>query len=279
MPKLAKQLTTLAFLGIQLCTLWGCGTGSASKDKSASDKRYLLGADYFRKNMVGPALEELLQAVALDPNNADAHNALGLVFLRKAADSEELSTRVQCLKGEDLQLEKQEIDGYFKKSEDHFQTAIRLRPDFSEAWNHLAVVALHFGQFDDAIRDAEKALSNVLYREGYIAQANLGWAYFQKRDYARASKAFRQALFEQAGFCVGRYRLAKVLYDEKLYTDASAEVDRVISDQNCPIQEAYHLAGIVALRMQDRGRAKGYFEKCVQMAPRSCLAKECQVNL
>ena len=95
-------------------------------DPDGSDKRYLLGADYFAKGLVAPALEELLKAVELNPQNADAHNLLGIVHLRKAADGEELATRAQCLKGEALKLEKDEIDGHFRKAETEFKRAVEV---------------------------------------------------------------------------------------------------------------------------------------------------------
>src|SRR5207248_1779373 len=105
--KLAQILIHL----LVFAALAGCGPAQTRIDPEASQKQYLLGADYFNKGLVGPALEELLKAVQLDPNNPDAHNLLGLVFLRKAAESDELASRSQCLKGEELRLEKQEMDG------------------------------------------------------------------------------------------------------------------------------------------------------------------------
>ena len=163
-----------------------------------------------------PALEELIKAVKLDPNNADAHNLLGLVWLRKGAEAEELSTRNQCLKGESLALEKQEADAQFKKAEQELRRAIALKQDFSDARNNLAVVMLHFGRYDEAVQLEEKALANIVYRDPYAAQGNLGQAYLEKGDYVRAAMALRQALFEQPKFCVGRYRLAKVYYEQRI---------------------------------------------------------------
>jgi Tfp pilus assembly protein PilF len=61
----------------------GCGL-PPRVDPEASEKRYLLGADYFGKRMFRPALEELLKAVELNPQNADAHNLLGLLSLQQA---------------------------------------------------------------------------------------------------------------------------------------------------------------------------------------------------
>lgn len=254
-----------------------CATGSRAGNAEASDKRFQLGVDYFSKGMVSAALEELIKAVDLDPNNADAHNLLGLVWLRKGADAEDMATRSQCLKGEELVLEKQEMDGHFKKAAERFHEAVRLRPDFSEAYNNLAVVSTHFGKYDDAVGYAEKALSNVVYREPYAARGNLGLAYLNKQEYAKAAKELRQAIFDEPRFCVGRYRLAKVYYEQKDYERAGEEIDKVMGDKACPIQEAAYLAGLVALRRGDRQRAAMSFERCIQLAPKSCLAVECGI--
>lgn len=260
-----------------LCATAACGPAATRVDPEASDKRYLLGSDYFTKGLVEPALEELLKAVELNPDNPDAHNLLGLVFLRKGAESEELSIRNRCLKGEDLRLEKQDMDAQFKKAEEQFTKAAALKPDFSEARNNLAVVMIHFGRYDEAVQQEERALANIVYHEPYVAQGNLGLAYLEKHDFARASKALRQSLFEQPKFCVGRYRLAKVYYEQKDWDQAAAELETVTGDKSCPIQEAYHLAGMVALRRDDRDRARQLFARCVDLAPRSCLASECKL--
>ena len=272
-----KRLAHFAAALIALGGVAGCGPAATRVDPDASQKRYLLGADYFNKGLVEPALEELMKAVELDPNNPDAHNLLGLVWLRKGAEAEELSTRNQCLKGESLALEKQEADAQFKKAEDQLRKAIALKQDFSEARNNLAVVMIHFGRYDEAVQLEEKALANIVYREPYAAQGNLGQAYLEKGDYVRAAKALRQALFEQPKFCVGRYRLAKVYYEQQDWDHAAEELEKVTSDKACPIQEAFHLAGMVALRRDERDKASRLFSRCVDLAPRSCLAGECKL--
>jgi type IV pilus assembly protein PilF len=274
---LLKRLAQLAALLIASGALASCGPAATRVDPDASQKRYLLGADYFNKGLVEPALEELMKAVELDPNNPDAHNLLGLVWLRKGAEAEELSIRNQCLKGEALTLEKQEADTQFKKAEEQLRKAITLKQDFSEARNNLAVVMIHFGRYDEAVQLEEKALSNIVYREPYAAEGNLGQAYLEKHDFVRAAKALRQALFEQPKFCVGRYRLAKVYYEQQDWDHAAEEIEQVTNDKACPIQEAYHLAGMVALRREDRDKASRMFSRCIDLAPRSCLASECKL--
>ena len=146
------------------------------------------------------------------------------------------------MKGESLALEKQDADAQFKKAEVELRKAIALKDDFSDARNNLAVVMIHFGRYEEAVQLEEKALANIVYREPYAAQGNLGQAYLEKHDYVRAAKALRQALFEQPKFCVGRYRLAKVYYEQQDWDHAAEEITQVVNDKACPIQEAYHLA-------------------------------------
>jgi Tfp pilus assembly protein PilF len=254
-----------------------CGPAQTRVNPDASYKRFLLGADYFQKGLIEPALEELLKAVELNPDNADAHNLLGLVFLRKAEEAEELATRNQCLRGEELRLAKQDMDAQFAKALAQFEKAIALKKDYSEARNNLAVVYIHFGRYDDAIAIETAALGNIIYHEPFAAEGNLGLAYLEKHDFARAAKELRQALFEQPKFCVGRYRLAKVYYEMQDWQRASDEIEQVVGDKACPIQEAYNLAGLVALRRQDRDKARQMFDRCVELAPKSCLAGECKL--
>jgi Tfp pilus assembly protein PilF len=269
---LTRALAWLVIGGIAV----GCGP-SPRIDPEASEKRYLLAADLFEKKQLRPALEELQKALELNPQNPDAHYLLGLISLEQAADAEQMIERASCVVGEEAKLERREIDDQFHKAEEEFRKATQLKSDFSEAWNSLAVVASYFQRWDDAITASEKALSNALYRQPWAAQGNLGWAFFQKKEYARAAKELRTALFSNPQFCVGRYRLGKVYYEQKSYEQAMEELDKVTSDKACPIQEAFLLAGMAALKRSDREHAQAMFRRCVELAPKSCLARQCRI--
>ena len=258
--------------------LMGCGPALRAVDPEASEKRYLLGADYYAKGAVRPALEELLKAVELNPQNPEAHNLLGIVFLRQAADSEEMTDRTSCIQGEEGKLEHQEQENKLRAAEEQFRAATTSKPDYSEAWNNLAVVELRLGRWDEAIVSTEKALGNMIYSDPWAAQGNLGWAYFQKRDFARAAKELRTALTANPKFCVGRYRLARVFYEQSNLAAASTELE-ALSTEKCPIQEAYQLLGLISLKRgeaEGKQRAADAFRRCVALAPQSCLARQCR---
>lgn len=269
-PK-ARLLATLALL------LGGCWATTPKVDPEASEKRYYLGADYFEKRMFRPALEELLKAIELNPQNTDAHYLLGLLYLQQASEAEAMIERANCLGGDEARLERQEVDNLFRKGETEFRKSVELKPDFSEAWNSLSVVELYFQRWDEAGLAAEKALSNAVYRQPWAAEGNLGWAMYKKKEFFKASKELRTALFSNPAFCVGRYRLAKVFYDQQDWDGAAEELQKVTQDKACPIQEAFLLAGMTALKRNDRDTASELFRRCVSMGPKSCVARECRI--
>lgn len=255
----------------------GCLLPSTQVDPELSHKRYLLGADYYGKSLIPAAQEELRQALKLDPGNFDALYLSGLIAMRQAVEAQELSTRDQCLPPGESRLEQQEADAKMTQAGDAFRKAVEVRPNFSEAWNALAAVALHFHRWDEAIESTTRALANAAYPTPWLAQSNQGVAYYEKRDYLHAAKVLREALQQKPQFCVARWRLGQVYYAQADYERASQELSALSKDRNCPIQEAYRLLGLVSLRRQDRSRAEEAFRECLRLAPKSCLAKECRL--
>jgi Tfp pilus assembly protein PilF len=181
-----------------------------------------------------------------------------------------------CLQGSDAEAVRRDAAAKFKVAEQHLRKATTLRPGFSEAWNNLAVAALHLENYDEAAVAAANALKDAAYPSPEVARANLGWAEFHKKNLNAAWKELHEAVARTPGFCVGRYRLAKVYVERGQYDEAADEVDAVVSNSACPIQEAYLLAGMVHQRRKDVSGARALFDRCMTIAPRACLAIECK---
>ena len=256
----------------------GTGCGEAQHiDPAASEKVYQLGAQLFQQGQYRPALEELLRATKLNPQNADALYLLGIIALREASDGEEMMSGETCLQAQDAALMKDEIESNFRKAEERFKQVLVIKPEFSEAWNGLAVVQLHFQRWSEVIATELKALGSPTYATPWMAQGNLGWAYLNRKELPLAAKELRESVFANPRFCVGRYRLGKVYYEEKNFEGAAEELEKVSSDPKCAIQEAQHLLGLVSLKRGDRARAESAFKACVDLHPKSCLARECRI--
>jgi type IV pilus assembly protein PilF len=254
----------------------GCAS-RAKRDPDQSQVRYQLAVGYFQNHRVEAATEELEKALAADPQNAEAYNMLGLIALKQAYDYEEQATSFSCLKGADEQALRAEENQKLNAADAHFRRAVELRPDYPEAWNNRSAVALLLQSWDAAIENAEKALRDPTYASPVLARANLGWAYFHKKKLQDAWRELYEAVSRAPGFCVGRYRLAKVYVERGEIDEAVQTIDPLVADiKRCPIQEAFLLAGLLHERRKDSAKARDYFRTCAEMSPRSCVADECK---
>lgn len=264
--------TRVWYWGLSLIT--ACAT-TLRRDTERAERHYLLGLDYFAKGQDGPALEQALEAIKQDTQHAEAHHLVGLVFLRKGVTALQVAEVDQCLDGLAEKEQREEADAMMRKARAEFEKAVALNKEYSEAYNSLAVVALHFKEYDAAIELGRKALGNIIYRQPHLAYGNVGWAHYHKGDLVRAAKELRQAVFHQPEFCVGHYRLAEVYLSQKQLPEVLEELE-LVKKQNCPIQEAYVLAGMAYGLLHQPEQAREAFAKCVTLAPKSCRAQKCE---
>jgi type IV pilus assembly protein PilF len=169
----------------------------------------------------------------------------------------------------------------------HFGQAVKLAPDYGEAWMNWGVVALHDAQWDKAVEYSTKALANGarLVSEP-LARTNLGWAYYKDGDLSHATTELLQALQLEPNYCLARYRLAQVYFDRERF-DEAAELLTVYqaAEQGkpplCarPVLEALYLGGQNSLRNHDIESAVQWFQQCIEAAPRSCVAHQCEKAL
>lgn len=254
----------------------GCAT-RAKRDPNQSQVRYQLAVGYFENRRTEAAVEELQKAIEADPQNADAYNMLGIIALKQAHDYSTQAEVFSCLHGQDAQSLRAEETRKLKEAEAHFRKAIALRPDFPQAWNSIATVALLLQAWDTAIEGAQNALRDPAYDAPVFARANLGWAYFHKKNLQSAWKELYEAVATAPGFCVGRYRLAKVYLERGELELAVSTLDPLLADiKRCPIQEAVLLGGLLYERRKDPEKARELFQTCASMSPRSCAAEECR---
>ena len=268
----------LVTMGICIAVLSAPGCATRTKrDPDQSQVRYQLAVGYFQNHREEAAVEELQKAVEADPQNAEAYNMLGLITLKQAYDYEAQAETSSCLKGPDEQLVRADENSKLREAQAHFRKAVGLRPAFPEAWNSLSVVALLLQAWDEAIVDAENALKDATYHAPVFARANLGWAYFHKKDFQSAWKELHEAVSRAPSFCVGRYRLAKVYLERGELDQAVDAIEPLVADgKRCPIQEAFLLAGLLHERRKSSEKARDLFRVCADMSPRSCVAGECR---
>lgn len=267
-------------LGALLFLPGGCDGESIRRNSKLSRSYYLLGRDYLAKKQAGLAKSELIKAIKYDPDNAEAHRLLGVIFFLEGVKAANFIDRDHCIKGAAARDQLMEANKNFRQARDHLTKVVNLgkkkKKIESEALNYLANIAIHFKRYDVAITVAGTALENILYRNRFLSLGTRGQAYFKKGDLDKAARDLRQSLFHQPRFCVGRYWLAKVYYARKRYELAEEELKKVISNSKCPLQDAYQLLGLCYLKQRKSEEARDVFQKCVARNPKSCLSEECR---
>lgn len=158
-----KGILVLILLSILVI---GCAE-NRSLIKKKSQALENLGNSLIQQGDLRGGLEKLVESSKLDPENANIHNELGLVY--------------------------RDLDVY-QDSLFHFKKALALRPNFSEAQNNLGTLYLLQKKWDSAIDCFQIAVSDILYRTPHFAYNNMGFAYYNKSDYQEAIKNYQKAL-------------------------------------------------------------------------------------
>jgi len=272
----ARNLCTFLALSLALA---GCARGG-TQDPKRSANRLELAKDFLSRGDLEQAESEAQKAIAYDDSNVEAHNVLGLVDYMRAMKNHRLLEIDDCLTGVDAEALRSELDDFLSSADRHFKKAVEIKPDYGEAWANRGSVALLLEDYQPGTADLERALAypHALLNIG-LTRANLGWAYFHQRRHAQAAKELRQAEQFNPGMCVAKYRLGRVYFARKEWNKALEQFQSVANNKECPMQEAhlYLLKTYRELGMRDAAPAAQ--TRCVQMAPKSCIAAQCRTVL
>ncbi|MBN2723880.1 MAG: tetratricopeptide repeat protein [Deltaproteobacteria bacterium] len=224
------------------------------------------------------ALVELRKAIIADSSHVRAHFELGLIYLKKATTEIDMGTRVQCFQGDEKKESSDRWKDLLIKSRKHFTFSARDKELKSSSYNNISAIDLYLEDWESALEHSKIAMSDLVYQETHVASSNVGWAYFNMKNYPRAISHLKQALISQKNFCLARYRLARIYYKMGRYDDSEREFDRTLK-QGPPcngIQEAWLYGAMSKLKRGDAVVAKDYLRKCSIIAPQSCIAAQCR---
>jgi len=131
-------------------------------------------------------------------------------------------------RGANAEAVRRDSTAKFRDAEQKLRQATLLRPQFSEAWNNLAVAALQLATTNLAATASRNALKDVTYAEPEIARANLGWALFQKKDMQAAWKELHEGRGARARLLRRPLSPGKVYVERAEYDRAADELDGIL---------------------------------------------------
>lgn len=239
-----------------------CAHAPTPKERETAKIHYDIAVAEMKKGDMRAALRDLLTAVESDPELPQAHNALGLVYHALGRMDESLA---------------------------HYQKAVALKPDFSDAHNNLGTLLVALGRYDEAVGAFKKALEDILYPTPYLAEGNMGWAFYKKGDTPTGIKHLRNATATNPKFCRGYEWLSRIglhTEDTELVLDNCRRVERYcFNDAELASQlpggfrmEMAYYCGLGHLKGGDREAARASFELCADDTAEG-LPKRCAESL
>ena len=151
----------------------------------------VLGALYEHLGRRPEAISANQKAIALSPNDADAHNNLGNTLLALSRLDE---------------------------AEESFKKAIALRPNFSEAYNNLGNTLKNKGVLDKAEANLRKAIA--LNSKSARAHNNLGVTLKEMGRLDEAEASYKKAIALRPNYSNAHRNLGHVLKELKKYEEA-----------------------------------------------------------
>jgi len=225
--------------------LAACAGTSAVPMKQQARSHYLLGASALAENNPTQALQEFLLAEKADDDDPDIQAGLGRAYMQKHA---------------------------YDLAEKHFQEAIDLSDGNPEVYQNLGALYLNMERYDDAIAAFRKAADNLLFATPERAWTGIGFAEFQKHDYAAAERSYRKALEQNPRYDQGYFRLGELFYGQKRVAEAVAAFSRAVELEPRSAINHYWL-GLAALAGRDDALARKSFAATIKLAPDSEQAR------
>jgi type IV pilus assembly protein PilF len=246
----------LVFTGLAACSSPGSKNpsetdASPERNQALAEATRNVGEAYLSGGNLIAALRELKKAEAMSPDDHITQFDLGLVYYYRDRY--------------DLAIE-------------HLQRAIRLKPDYAPAINTLGNTYSAMGQWDKAIETYEKIIEDAFYGTPHFALSNMGVAYYQKKDYARAERYFLEALRLNPDFINALTGLGTMYIDQGRYDEAVVKLGRAVR-KDPKVGKLHFELGRAYRGQGDTVQARAEFAKAAELAPDTPLAADAQKEL
>ena len=209
------------------------------------------GEAYIREGDYTKALGKLLEAEKLYAEDPHLQYDLGLVYMAK----ERLDLAIH-----------------------HFKKAVEIKPDYTPAKNSLGAAYLAQKKWDDAIACFKEITGDLLYVTPYYPLSNLGWAYYNKKEYRLAEKYYKDALKIEPKFAIALNGLGKTYIAMGRISKAIAALEKAV--KNSPNSAELYLDLANAYRLsREYKKALDAYSKVIEIAPDSPIAVDAQKEI
>lgn len=191
-----NRLIVLALCSVFLSACVTTTESNLTRKKSpekAVENYTKLGLGYIKNERYDVAKQRLDRALAIDPDNAPANDAMAIYYLTQ---------------------------GEIEIAEEYYQKAIDSDSDFLEARHHYAQLLMEQNRLEEACEQLEEVVADVDYQQRASAQQELGKCYYQKGDHQKAITVYKKALRGRSFSGPILLNLSTVLLEQKSYAEA-----------------------------------------------------------
>jgi type IV pilus assembly protein PilF len=212
--RLIQDNSLFAALCVSAALLVGCasnpGAGQSRETPSSADQtegqrrariRLQLAVGYYEQRQSAVALDEIKQAIAADPNFAEAYSMRALIYM-------------------DM--------GENQLAEENFLQAIKLAPNTPDFSNNYGWFLCQTGREKQSIDYFETALKNRAYQSPAKALNNAGTCSLKIKDKGAAERYLSQAFQYDPGNSSTNMNLARIYFDRRDYDRARFFIGRVM---------------------------------------------------
>jgi Tfp pilus assembly protein PilF len=247
---LHRSLPRLAALAT--VSLLACVHTPSARERKTAEIHHDLGVEALRLGRFPDALKEFDLALESDDRFPEAHRGRALVL--------------------DLGF------GRLPEAEKSYRRAVELRPSFSEAHNDLGQLLARTGRWDEAVREFDVALENMLYKEPFVARCNKGLAVWGSGHKEEGLAQLRSCVGTWPAYCRGRRDLGRSLLEDKRTKEALDELAAYA--RYCEkIPDAHLQLGLARMKAGDVAAAKAEFVRCTELGEGTRGGEECRKSL
>ncbi len=196
--KMISRFTVVLLVAI----LTACGSTNNTKD---DDIHLQLGVRYLGMNKLEVAKDNLQRALKINPDNAQAHNALAFLY-------EKLNQ--------------------YDQAKDHYKTALDLAPDDLGVKNNFGRFLCERGEFVTGMDLLSDASSNPINDRQWLALTNAGRCQLGMGKKQQAESYFKQALQINSSYAAALSEMQKIAYQNGDFWAAKGYLQRYLATES-----------------------------------------------
>ncbi len=232
------------FASLILVAILASSCAGNSVNTSDNDKKAALFYDHGTQKLVDKdytqALDFLLKAEQLKPEDTKIQNNLGMAFYFKKQNS---------------------------KAVEHLKKSLKVDPKNSEARNNLAAIYYEIGEDGQAEREYKMVLEDLLYKSQYMTYYNLALINLKRKKVADAVEFLKKSLKENEDYCAGYFLLGGIYKSQYKYKDALDMFRRGSKGSCTNLPDPLYEQGLIYLEMNNSKQAKEKFQEVIDRFP------------